>query len=191
MEKLETKVAEKLFDDVDAQFEEYNTVEYGASKTPVKIHKNLSIGDMRTIVNFVIDLAFDDDKYDYIKRETGVATAVVKFLTDIPKITTTDDEGEELEDVAAYYQIVFGDNGLYDRRKNSYWIINKIEHYIDQAVEVKKEELKPLNQLCSRIMELGAAINAELDDFLNNPANIEQLENVISMATAKTNHTQN
>lgn len=191
MEKLETKVAEKLFDDVDAQFEEYNTVEYGASKTPVKVYKNISMTDLNTITEFVIEAAFANGEYNHIQRETAVATMVVNYLTDIPEKMIEHKEGEDTQNFAANLQIVFGDNGLYDRRKNSYWIINKIEQYIDKTIELRKENWTPLGKLCNRLMELGAVINAELDDFLNNPANVEQLENVISMAAAQSKGVQN
>lgn len=191
MEKLETKIAEKLFNDVEAQYEECYSVTYGASRTPVKIYKNISMIDLNTIVDIVTQLAFADGEYNHLKREVGVAATVVKYLTDIPMKMIESEDGSEIDDMSAYYQIVFGNDGLYDRRKPSYWIINKIEMYIDRAVEVKKEEHSPLGRLCNRIMELGKEFNKSLDSFLNDPDALEGLNNLVDLASAQTKSAQN
>lgn len=182
MEKLEDKVAKNLFEDVDAQFEEVSVIEYGKSKLPVMVYKNISMADMNIIVEMVMKLAFDSETNDYnhVKREAAVATAVVRYLTNIPVAEIEDDNGEKVEDITSYYQIVFGDNGLYDKRKPCYWVINKIEQYVDKAIELKMMEISPSGRFFNRLIEIGKEISAIMEAAANDPELLNVLDNVVS-----------
>lgn len=170
MEKLNQEIANQIFEDAALMSGEFNTVKYGPSETEVQIYKNVSISDMERIVELVLGVAFEDDKYSFVKRESVIAMCIIKYLTNIPMPTFKLEDGEEKDDYLTAYQIVFGDNGLYDRRKPSYWIINKIENYVDRALELKREEHSPLGRICNKTMMLAAELNAAVENALSEGA---------------------
>lgn len=168
MEKFDSKLAEQLFADVDEAFKDYSVVDFGVSLTPVKIYKNISMVDLNTIVKIVIGTAFEDGEYNHVVREATIALCVIKYLTDIPMPTLKSGD-EEVDDIPKAFQIVFGDNGLYDKRKPSFWIINKIENYVDRNLEFAKEKYTPIGNLCTRAMELGQELSAAIEQALDSP----------------------
>lgn len=179
MEKMTNKEAQKIFDDAATMSAEYNTVKYGPSETEVQIYKNISMSDMDTIVSLILGVAFDDGTYSFVKREATVAMCVIKYLTNIPMPTIELDNGEEKDDFLTAYQIVFGDNGLYDRRKASYWVINKIESYVDRALEMEKEEHSPLGRILNRLSELATELNAVVESMMND-GTLDDLNELLS-----------
>lgn len=183
MEKLNQEIANQIFEDAALMSAEFNTAKYGPSETEVQIYKNVSMPDMETIVNLVLGVAFEDDRYSFVRRESVVAMCVIKYLTNIPMPVIELDNGEKKDDYLTAYQIVFGDNGLYDRRKPSYWVINKIENYVDRALEVAREQHSPFGVFCNKLMLLGAEFDAALES-ISDEEKINSLDSALSSYSA-------
>lgn len=174
MDKLENYEAEALFEELGTSMEEVAVVNYGEKETQIKVLKRIPVGVLNTIIDMIVEIALGDGAYNHIKREMAVAAMVIKYLTNVPAKMTTLEDGTEEEDFDIYYQLVFGENGLYDNPNTGY-IIGQIEDYVDNAVAMRVNAITPVNRLCSRILQLGAEVNATIDDMINNPEKLEAL----------------
>lgn len=174
MDKLENYEAEALFEELANSMEEVAIINYGEKETPIKVLKRIPVGILNTMIDMIVEIALSDGAYNHVKREMAVAVIVVKYLTNVPTKMITLEDGTEEEDFDMYYQLVFGEDGLYDNPNTAY-VIGQIEGYIDNAVAMRVNATTPVNRLCSRILQLGAEVNSTIDDMVNNPEKLEAL----------------
>lgn len=174
MDKLENYEAEALFEELANSMEEVATINYGEKETPIKVLKRIPVGVLNTMIDMIVEIALDDGAYNHVKREMAVAVMVAKYLTNIPTKMITLEDGTEEEDFDMYYQLVFGEDGIYDNPNTAY-VVGQIEDYVDHAVAMRVNAITPVNRLCSRILQLSAEVNSTIDDMVNNPEKLEAL----------------
>ena len=67
MEKMNDKVANKIFNEIDNRWEETLKLTYGEDKIPVEAYCHIPVTAIETVANLVAELSCENNSFDYIK----------------------------------------------------------------------------------------------------------------------------
>lgn len=179
MKKMTNKNANKLFQEVSKKYTTPEIVQY----TPfmetfdVEVYTTIDVRDKMTLVDAAyIALTTDADNAD-LHCDCILASMIIEYLTNIPVPMVKNENGEEEKDLAACYEIVFGRGGLYYSCQNLEYLVRSIRSVVDERIY--DEQVRPIDKLANKILDLLTYGNAILKDINENPATQENFLNKV------------
>ena len=174
MEKMNDKIANKIFNEIDNRWEETLKLTYGEDKIPVEAYCHIPVTAIEIVANLVAELSCENNNFDYIKCKMALARCIVEFFTNIPVPTLKQDDGE-ISDFTKCYEIVYGTQyGLVNNTAFKMFVVDVLEDCVFTIIENQISKNDPQSVLAQRALELGAVISATLKDFIENPATLTE-----------------
>ena len=187
MKKMNTKEANKIFNEINDKWDDVLSLTYGKSKIPVKVYCNIPITVITTIANLVTELSCNNNSFNYINCRMVLARCIVDLLTDIPVPTVKNEEtGEDSGDFNTCYEIVYGvQYGLVNDALFKTHVVDVLEDYVFGTIDNSIAENNSQNVLAQRVFETGSALFSTLNDLVENPVALTDFLESLSNAEAE------
>lgn len=139
------------------------------------------------ILNGVKEFIEIDNEINIYSLKSVLAKEFLEICTDAPLPLVMDNEiGDLICDYNLCYELVFGKYGIAKYDRMSIDFLNEMLGNLQEFYTLKIKGYDAVNQLSQKLLDLYELFKYELDDMLENPANILQvLEQIIPFATSE------